>query len=432
MALVFVLRKPDQPERVSLNDLIELGRLYSADFRDAQRFAVITGLAPSDDFVAQFAQQLEIPIPAVWVQRDHLAISPDTTNLAVALVLASASVTSASVYDCNSDRSTRLRSFGAIGQVANLLGQLTREYGRQESVGCERTVNQLREASTHSNSVLGSFFRELVDPTARFFRSYNRLMMAIPSSKKHPSKRLSVGSSLEALNLQELVLELRASTKLLADSSMFFNGAREAVSFFNVGVRCLNDLGSTSPTRVDHAIKVFLSWASVYCIAASKACAEREDIHAGLLHAFRGLEFYVLAHLWQSNRLEMERGHFSIDSRRLFGFKEIWEEFQICWPGTPAEKVVKQLERLREQRNLNFLTHGFLAASLDELSMARGAVKAAIAYWESKRSDPLIVGPLFGFFEGERWGDDLGQTLAVRTLENAGYSRIPVAKRSKS
>lgn len=425
MTLVFVLRKPVQSENVALSDLIELSRLSSAESRDNQRLALLTGFSASDIFVTQFAKDLEIPFRSIWTQPANLAVGSDATILAVGLVLASASMTSAKVYDCNSDTWIRLRSAGTIGKVPDLMAQLTSAYGKQDASACSRTIFQLRESSTQSNSALGSFLRELLDPSARFFRAFIRLTTAIPTSQEITGERLSEVSTLRALNLHGEILELRASTKLLADSDLFFEAAREAVSFFNVGVRCLNDLAARSGTRVYEAVKVILSWASVYCISASKACAERNDIHAGLLHVFRALEFYVLAHLWQANRLRMERSHFSIGARRLFGFKEVWEEFQRCWPGTPPSKILAQLEELREQRNYSFLTHGFLAASSDQLSMGRGAVKAAIEFWESQRQDPLIEGPLSRFLQGERWRGDLGQMLAVRTLENAGYVRMP-------
>ena len=324
------------------------------------------------------------------------------------------------VYDCNSagfaddialPRDNRL-------SLCSRLTELDEAHRRRQLSECRKIVHKIVDIADRFRSDIGTSVLRAVRPIDGYLDTYGRLLGDLGRSLDDAGATGGL-NSLVSLGLSKRIEHLGISASKMHENVRQADFVRRSLSFFRHGLNCMRSLqpGPQRPPR--DSVHEYLLWFCGLLLAASREEANNERGNAALLLAFRSLEVFVLAYLWDIRRARIGRyGGFALDGVEDPGFRELWDAFLESAPPEFGDSVRDPVDKLRLSRNRNVLIHGFDRVGEGTIAHARGCVKRVLKHWnpQYRKGAGLDNGPTGVFVEGENWTADLGRRVADAAL----------------
>ena len=339
-----------------------------------------------------------------------------------------------SIFDCNEAEYVSDVAIGDHSTSATLLYYGLRDLdqahlGRRLSE-CISLLDGTAKTAEMYDSDIGRGVQRIVRPLRRYLVTYVGLLLHLGRTSR--MGRTSRGlRALANIDLRRHVERLRGISTEVDDELLRVDFLRNSLAFFSHGNRCFQALRSRDRHPTRDAVHKVLVWFSAYLLAASKEEANSDRGNTALLLAFRALEVFLLAYLWDTRVVTVGSfGGFVVNGEENPGLRTLWKAYLDLAPEWFSGPLRHSVDALRRERNGNILTHGFGRSDSESIAEARSNVKRVMRHWENTyvRGAGFEHGPVSSFLKGERWSGNLGQSISNVLIRQFSF----VGNRSES
>jgi hypothetical protein len=415
--LVLRYQLGDQPEKSSEQDIADAVTLVAEGHKAGNVAFIFFGRAPTPGELNAAQRSGHVRKEDVYCLSTKLGAERAYQRMSDAIAhLRATQITR--LIDCHTfSVETRRTDIAKIEgeSFGSLFTRLNDAHAEQNFGLCLRICNQLYALTALDNNGVISEFREKLKSLITVIGLIDTLLsgLVVEGSSWQLPKRFGLPTTSLLPRREHHLLTAIAKNFSRVDPGISFLGIY--VSFFNVLLRCEGAFSSRGDEQMKSAVEVWLSWLSVYSLAASKRALAAGEFHVSLLFSVRAAEFFALARLWQGEILTLQGSRFLLDGVGLEGLRQVWQAFSERLD-LDLGALAQELDILREVRNQSFLIHGLESPHKQVALRARQVAKALLLKYDGVGSQRLIVGPLEDIAVGERWSGELGDWLAQYLL----------------